>query len=67
MNIYSNDCRSRSWDRSYCISEKVDVRIGSWLCRNALPEVSMRRDFGRVALLEHFFGLDYALIAAMSG
>ena len=29
MNIYSNDCRSRSWDRSYCISEKVDVRIGS--------------------------------------
>jgi len=27
----------------------------------------MRRDFGRVALLEHFFGLDYALIAAMSG
>jgi hypothetical protein len=40
---------------------------GSWLCRNALAEVSMRRDFGRVALLEHFFGLDYALIAAMSG
>ena len=40
---------------------------GSRLCKNALPEVSKRRDLGQVAMWQHYFGLDYALIAAMSG
>ena len=35
------------------------------MCKNALPRE--HRDVGRVALAEHFFGFDYALIAAMSG
>ena len=34
-----------------------DVAYGSWLCRNALPEVSKRSGFGRVALRSRFLGL----------
>jgi hypothetical protein len=45
----------------------ANVRFGSWLCKNALPEVSKRRDLGQVAMWQHCFGLDYALIRAMSG
>jgi len=36
--------------------ERRGVAEGSWLCRNALPEVSKRSSFGRVALKEPFFG-----------
>ena len=35
----------------------VDDRFGSWLCRNALPEVSRRTSFGRVALRSLFSSL----------
>jgi hypothetical protein len=31
----------------------INVRLGSWLCKNALPEVSKRHDL--VALREPFF------------
>jgi hypothetical protein len=48
-------------------STVAKLRYGSWLCKNALPEVSKRRDLGEVAMWQHFFGSNYALIAAMSG
>ena len=35
----------------------TNVAHGSWLCRNALPEVSKRSSFGRVALRSLFSGL----------
>jgi hypothetical protein len=35
----------------------ADGGNGSWLCRNALPEVSKRSSFGRVALRNLFSGL----------
>jgi hypothetical protein len=44
----------------------ANVRNGSWLCKNASPEVSRRRDLGRLSC-GSIFGFDYALIAAMSG
>ena len=44
----------------------ADVAFWSWLCKNALPEVSRRRDLGELRY-GSFFRVDYALIAAMSG
>ena len=34
--------------------QAADVGYGSWLCRNALPEVSKRSSFGLVALRAFF-------------
>src|SRR3981081_3735219 len=37
-------------EQSFCLL----VRLGSWLCENALTEALRRRDFGKVAMHGHF-------------
>ena len=47
----------RERDRYDSLMVEVLKQTASWLCRNALPEVSKRSSFGRVALRSLFSGL----------
>jgi hypothetical protein len=66
VNNLSPSARQKSIIEPHTLATQK-VGSGSWLCEDALPEVSKRRDLSQVAMWEHFFGLNYALIAARSG